>query len=375
MVLRYVTDQGANIVAGLKPYTILHPVPSTHQELFDDAEFPYLAEECEEGRDSQDNEIDQDNSDEDDDDEDENDDNDIDDCDEIEVREVMETGHGVANPHSNDYVEEVDEVDAYERFPKRLNCLAHVLNTMCHAVLDKNNNAISKLKKKVLPLINKFSKSGVATEDLKYLAGKKLLKVAATRWNSFFYVCNRLAKLRTDVMKVCSERKWDILFVWSDVEGCRDFLKPIAIASTFLEGQNYSTVSGIIPCLLSVQEHLINMQQEPKFKKFKTAAKQLQDEFNRRFGFIIDPNSDNFDQTYLVSTMLHPEKSAELYEELFGIGKLRVTFFLMSSITIKDFEVDVLDELALAGSQSQNVDVNADFAENTENSDIQVYLN
>ena len=41
-----------------------------------------------------------------------------------------------------------------------------------------------------------FSLLGVAVKKLKYIAGKKLLKMAPLRLNSFFYVCNRLPKLR-----------------------------------------------------------------------------------------------------------------------------------------------------------------------------------
>ena len=33
MVIQYVTKEGSNIVAGLRPYTILHPIPRGNQEL------------------------------------------------------------------------------------------------------------------------------------------------------------------------------------------------------------------------------------------------------------------------------------------------------------------------------------------------------
>ena len=84
------------------------------------------------------------------------------------------------------------------------------------------------LKKEILKLITKITKSCAATEQLKSLAGKSLLSVAATRWNSFFLVCDRLIDVKEHVIAVCNSKDWPIMFKWSEVRTIRDLLQPFA---------------------------------------------------------------------------------------------------------------------------------------------------
>lgn len=175
-VFRYVTDKGANVICALKPYKILMAVPSQYLSDFDD-EFPvdFVMEESEE--------LDGDKSE--------------------QITEILDLD-SEASEEEESQIEDDNEDNMdwmEEEFPKRLTCIDYELNTMCHRVLDKTTSPISKLKCRVLPLINRFSKSGVAVEKLKYLAGKKLLKVAPTRWNSFFYVCSRQHSIKWIIWK------------------------------------------------------------------------------------------------------------------------------------------------------------------------------
>ncbi len=151
---------------------------------------------------------------------------------------------------------ERDQQELQRIFPQRCSCFAHMLSTTCHKVLDARDSPIEQLKGQVLPLVLKFSHSGSATEGLKRIAGKKLLKVAKTCWNSFYYVCNRLVELCAEVIQVCQERDWPIVFQWAELELCRDLLKPFADMTTLLEGQKYPTSPGVIPALLTLKEHL-----------------------------------------------------------------------------------------------------------------------
>lgn len=198
------------------------------------------------------------------------------------------------------------------------------------------------MKRKVLPLINKFSKSGVATEKLKMLAGKKLLKVAPTRWNIFFYVCQRAAKLKKEVTEICLERKWDITFQWSHVELCRDLLRPLATATTYLEGDKYSTSSGLIPALLTISEHLSDP--DKKFSSFKNVCKDMKEELGRRFDKYLDPSKEDFDPTFLICTMFNPEKTTELNEQLFEEGKRRVRDLILLQLSQSSSSIAVLQE-------------------------------
>jgi hypothetical protein len=94
--------------------------------------------------------------------------------------------------------------------------------------LDEKKSRTLLLKEKVLGLVKKFTKSGVATESLKEFSGKTLLRVAKTRWNSFYYVCDRLLAIREHVMTICNSKDWPITFSWADVTTMHQLLKPFA---------------------------------------------------------------------------------------------------------------------------------------------------
>lgn len=100
------------------------------------------------------------------------------------------------------------------------------------------------------------------------------------------------------------------------------------MATTYLEGNLYPTSSSIIPSLLSLQEHLLD--EEKKFTSLGNLPSQLLLELNRRFKSVIDVKSEDFDQTFLMTTILNPEKSAELNAELYEEGKRRLESFLIS---------------------------------------------
>lgn len=122
------------------------------------------------------------------------------------------------------------------------------------------------------------------------------------------------------------------------------------MASTLLEGSNYVTVASVIPCLLTLKEHLDDPNQ--KFKKFKTLCEQLLKELDRRFGYILNPSDEKFDQTYLITSVLHPEKSTELTETLFEEGKSRLQKYVLSSICDKDYQKLFLTEMTMAPSET-----------------------
>ena len=225
-VIRYITDRGANIICALSPYKIQQMIPIVAS--IDDLD----SEKDDSDSDISENDVDEDGiGDE-------------------------EAAHNNAVARDLQYTEEETE---YQRaFPKRLSCAAHVLQLMCNTIIDKLDSPIQKVKRNVLALVNKFSKSGVANQNIKIVRRKKLLKVAQTRWNSFFYVAQRLLQLKPHIVTVCNEKDWPILFTWAELELCVDFLKPIAMATTYLEGDQYPTAASIIPSLLSLQDHLID---------------------------------------------------------------------------------------------------------------------
>lgn len=187
-VLRYITDQGANMIAAFRSFVIIQSCAEDADESSDDT--------SDDGSD-------------------------------------QVTASDAADAEAQAFFDNVAESERV--FPRRNSCYAHVMNVACHTVLDMPMSQIQKLREKVLSIVRKFAASGVATEKLKAMAGKKLIKVAQTRWNSFYYVCCRVYELKEHVVAICAAQDWPITFAWSDVELCCELLKPIADAITYVK--------------------------------------------------------------------------------------------------------------------------------------------
>ena len=55
-------------------------------------------------------------------------------------------------------------------------------------------------------------------------------------------------------------------------------------------------------------------------------------ENNHRFNYFMDVKDPNFDQTFLMCTMLHPQRTTDLHEKIFLKGIRRLSNFLKSEI-------------------------------------------
>lgn len=198
-VLRYFTDRGSNIIAALKSAQVQQPA---FVDVGEKQEAEGLVEFELEDSDFDDIEIDN------------------------EEEEASELELFI------EYSQHQEE--RLQSFPKRNDCAPHTLALMCHVVLDKKGTLVHQLKCQVLPLIKQFSSSGVASQKLKALTGKKLLKISRTRWNYFTYILIRLKSSKEAVCAVAYEQDFLIPFKWDSVCNCISFLEPIATATTFL---------------------------------------------------------------------------------------------------------------------------------------------
>lgn len=80
------------------------------------------------------------------------------------------------------------ETDSNNKFLAQEKCYRQAFGkrmNVFHKVLDDKKSNLGRLRKEILKFLKKINSSGVANQQLKLLTGKKLLKVAKTRWNSF----------------------------------------------------------------------------------------------------------------------------------------------------------------------------------------------
>ncbi|EFX61156.1 hypothetical protein DAPPUDRAFT_340542, partial [Daphnia pulex] len=102
------------------------------------------------------------------------------------------------------------------------------------------------------------------------------------------------------------------------------------MATTYLEGDNYPTAACVIPSILSLEEHFTTTKEkEPMLKRLCDLSLV---EMKKRFENVMDVTHPQFDQTYLMCSMLHPSKSLELNGELFEEGKRRMYDFLKEEV-------------------------------------------
>ena len=115
-----------------------------------------------------------------------------------------------------------------------------------------------------------FKHSVVATEELKRRqtqmeVAQKLIQDCATRWNSAFYMLERLVEMRWPICAVSSDEtvtKRDDRYLelkteqWDMAKELVAILKPLEIATTFLSYEENTTISVILPIVFSLVEGL-----------------------------------------------------------------------------------------------------------------------
>ena len=94
---------------------------------------------------------------------------------------------------------------------------------------------------------------------------KKLVQSSSTRWNSTFYMLERLIKMRWPVIAVLSDesvtkRRDRYLGLtkeqWMLAEELLKILKPFEVATTVLCGEEHATISCTLPILYGLIKHL-----------------------------------------------------------------------------------------------------------------------
>lgn len=207
---------------------------------------------------------------------------------------------------------------------KRISCLAHILNSTLKTVLDKSDVACTKAS--ILNLIKKISMSCKKIEFLESLGGRKIVKIATTRWNSLYFACQRLLELRQNIILLCDQFNLAIEFEWTKVIDLCELLKPFADATNIFQSNNFA-ISKSIPALLDILDHLTNLIN--KKHSLYAEAELIKNHLTSKTSFTMDPNDPQFDSAYLISSLLDPQQSIKLTNDLFDLAKL---------ITLKHFK-------------------------------------
>ena len=97
-----------------------------------------------------------------------------------------------------------------------------------------------------------------ATERLVSLCGRKLIKDFPTRWSPTFLVIERLLQVKSALATILQQLEWDNLPTsdWKLLENVHKLLKPFAIYTSLISGEEYVTLSSVIPAVMELSLHL-----------------------------------------------------------------------------------------------------------------------
>ena len=107
-------------------------------------------------------------------------------------------------------------------------------------------------------LVRKVNSSTKATERLITLSGKKLTKDCPIRWSSTFLMANRMLEVKNHLKVVLEEQGWDDLAAseWKMLQSIVNLLQPFARLSSLLSGDEYTTLSCVVPAIVDLNIHL-----------------------------------------------------------------------------------------------------------------------
>lgn len=221
-----------------------------------------------------------------------------------EDEEVDEDQPGTYEADLDDFVtQEIDHDVSFAMFIKRVSCMSHTLQLIVHKFSEVKS--FKRVLASAHALVKKVNKSSVATEKLLSLCHRKLIGDCPTRWSSSYLMLQRLLSVRTPLSTVLDQLEWDNLPAsdWKTIEKITVLLRPFAEYTSLVSGEEYTTISSVIPIIMELNLHLEEMKKDPETSR---AASVLLSELKLRFKKFTDPCDPDHDSLFLLCTMLDP---------------------------------------------------------------------
>ena len=145
---------------------------------------------------------------------------------------------------------------------KHLPCFAHTLNLVVQDSI-KADVQISSIKEKCKKIVSYFHHSSKATERLtsvltrQNMESKKLIQEVETRWNSTYYMLERMIELHEPATTtLCLLNRNDLCLSDQGIDVMKEavkVLKPFEAATREMSADTYISVSKVIPLARSLQ--------------------------------------------------------------------------------------------------------------------------
>ena len=117
------------------------------------------------------------------------------------------------------------------------------------------------------------------------------------------------------------------------------YLKPFQLGTDITQN-DCESIALVIPTMIEIEEQLLNSIS--KYPEEKDLLNKLKDHLTKKFQFALNQESPLFDEMYLISSMIDPQKSIELTDELFTIGKALVINYFNKFKSPESREIQII---------------------------------
>ncbi len=188
-----------------------------------------------------------------------------------------------------------------------IRCAAHLLNLCARDALS--DVFVEKILTKCRPLVGHFKRSGLAMSKIREIQRRlkmpihKFTQEVPTRWNSTYYIIDRLYEQKESIVLYFNENTETDLDElsnsdWKHIETLLNILEPLEYATNKVSGEKYSSACILIPLITTVYIRLRKLViNDNNIKKFRDA---LVNSIERRFKFV------ETSRPHFIATLLDP---------------------------------------------------------------------
>ena len=128
---------------------------------------------------------------------------------------------------------------------------------------------------------------------------------SVTRWTSAYLVVKRLLDVKEHLKVVLLEHNMTMLqpVEWEELSHVETLLSKFAVYTNMAGGEQYTTLSLIIPYYIELRHHLEDMKE---VEAVKAVSDILLSELERRFSKLLDVDDKDHDPIYMIATLLDP---------------------------------------------------------------------